>query len=168
MTIADTLKRPGWMDRIRRMRDPVVVAELAAALPLRTILHEHGPYLSRYTLADLPDGGHVYLHFFHTGDVDRDLHSHPWSGASTILTGGYVEERREGHDDSEYRVVTRTCQPGDESVLAVDTFHRVDLLEPTGCWTLFTAGPKAESWGFWNRDTGTFTPWRLALARRGL
>lgn len=129
---------------------------IAAELPCRIICGEQGPYLSRYTVSERADGSHVYLHFFHRGDADRELHNHPWAGSSLILAGGYIEERREG-------------EAGDTNVLAPDTFHRVDLLRPDdGCWTLFTTGPKAQSWGFWDRDTGVFTEWREALARRGL
>jgi hypothetical protein len=132
--------------------------------PKRTIPGEEGPYLTRYTLAELPDGGHLYLHFFHRGDADLELHNHPWPGRSLILTGGYREERREGD-----AVVERVYRRGDVSVLEPDTFHRVDLLTPeTGCWTLFLTGAREQSWGFWDRVTGVFTPWREAIARRGL
>ncbi len=165
--------RDGWRARAEKaVTSPAVrfelLARFATGLPCRTIHGEEGPYLSRYTLTELAGGGFVYLHFFHRGDVDRELHSHPWSGRSVILAGGYVEERREGEEGA-YRVVSRTYRPGETSGLAADTFHRVDLLEPArGCWTLFTTGPKAASWGFWDRDSGVFTPWREALARRGL
>lgn len=138
--------------------------QFAETLPKRTIDHEEGPYLSRYTLAELPDGGHLYLHFFHRSDIDLDLHNHPWPGRSLILTGGYREERREGD-----RVVERVYRRGDVNILDADTFHRVDLLTPDlGCWTLFMTGPKEQSWGFWDRTTGAYTGWREAIALRGL
>ena len=137
---------------------------LAEKLPCRVIMGEQGPYLSRYTLRELDDGGHVYLHFFHRGDADLQLHNHPWAGTSLILAGGYREERRVGQ-----RVEERVYRPGDVSVLEPNTFHRIDLLEPErGCWTLFSIGPRVQSWGFWDRDGGAFTPWREALAARGL
>lgn len=145
------------------------LAALAAQLPRRTIEHEAGPYLSRYTLADLPGGGHVYLHFFHRSDIDSELHSHPWAGRSIILAGGYMEERRKPSRVGGYYVDRHMLVTGDENVLDPDTFHRVDLLDPKrGCWTLFTTGPKVDSWGFWDRATGAFTPWREAITRRRL
>ncbi|MFI5296527.1 MAG: hypothetical protein ACHREM_00395 [Polyangiales bacterium] len=144
--------------------DPFSFCEsLAATLPCRVITGELGPYLSRYTLREHADGSFDFLHFFHRGDADRELHNHPWAGSSLILAGGYVEERRMP-DDS---VAVATYAPGSINVLAPDTFHRVDLIDPRGCWTLFRVGVKQQSWGFWNRDTHVFTPWRDLLRARG-
>lgn len=146
------------------MRTDVTTSEqikaIAQHLPCRIIHGAHGPYLSRYTLRELPDGGRVYLHFFHRGDADLELHNHPWAGESLIMTGGYVEERRVGDE-----ILTRWYRPGDRNILGPETFHRVDLLAPDeGCWTLFTASAKVQSWGFWNRITNAFTPWREFVA----
>ncbi len=140
------------------------LTELAADLPKRVIHGGNGPYLTRYKLHDFEDGRHVYLHFFHRSDEDRELHNHPWSGKSLILTGGYLEERRLEDD----RIGYFTYAPGSVSILAPQTFHRVDLIQPeTGCWTLFLTGAKEQSWGFWNRDSGVYTPWREFLAEKG-
>lgn len=140
-----------------------MLAAFAATLPCRTIFGERGAYLSRYTLDVTRADRHVYLHFFHRGDADRTLHNHPWSGRSLILTGGYREERRDGA-----HIVERIYVPGDVNTLDVDTFHRVDLLDPRGAWTLFETGARVQSWGFWDRDSDVFTPWRDALTARGL
>ncbi len=140
----------------------------------RVIMGEQGSYLTRYTLAtskeaswNLPraeDGGAVYLHFFHRSDADDQLHNHPWTGRSLILTGGYREERRVGD-----QVLQRYLRPCDVNILYPDTFHRIDLTDPAaGCWTLFLAGERVQSWGFWDRHTHVFTPYREALAARGL
>jgi hypothetical protein len=138
---------------------------LSVGLPCRVIHGELGPYISRFTLRESPDGGHIYLHFFHRGDADRDLHNHPWPGRSFVLAGGYWEERLR----SDGSIARHKFLPGETNILEPDTFHRVDLIEPErGCWTLFSTGPKAQSWGFRDRDTGVFTPWREALQRRGL
>lgn len=151
----------------------------------RTIVGEAGPYLERFTLKEFATGAHTYLHFFHRGDHDKDLHDHPWHGRSTILVGGYREERwapapalvEAPIETDTLRVasmragaiITREFKPGESSELGPDTFHRVDLLDPEGgCWTLFETSPKLKSWGFKSRETGAFTPWRDALARRGL
>ncbi len=153
------------------MKSHDMLFALAARLPCRTIMGEAGPYLSRYTLYDIPGGGHAFLHYFHRGDADKTLHNHPWCGESLILSGGYREERREvmavsgGRDV--YCVTERVYLPGDVNVLQPDTFHRVDLLTD-GCWTLFLVGARVQSWGFWDRETGVVTPWREALASRGL
>lgn len=140
------------------------LSALSGLLPGRAISHENGPYLSRFTLTETDTGGHVYLHFFHRSDADLELHNHPWAGTSLILTGGYREERR-------FRggIETRIFRPGDVNVLMPDTFHRVDLLDPAaGCWTLFVTGQRVQDWGFWDRYTDVFTPWKEALRKRGL
>ena len=114
-------------------------------LPCRVILGEHGVLLSRYTVRELESGGRLYLHHFHRSDADDDLHNHPWSGSSTILAGGYTEERL--HPDGSIR--SRTYLPGDSVDLMPNTFHRVDLLDPAaGCWTLFRTSRRVQSWGF--------------------
>lgn len=97
----------------------------------------------------------VYLHKFHRGDDDEELHNHPWRWAvSLILSGGYVEERRFG--ETVYRRIVR---PGMLNFISADDFHRVEL-RGREAWSLFVVGPKFTGWGFWNRHTGKFTPWR--------
>lgn len=147
--------------------DPFAACEaMAAGLPTRVIPAEDGPYLTRYTIAEFSDGSALYLHFFHRGDAGSDLHDHPWSGRSRILAGGYVEERCV--DVNRRHVRTNRYLPGAIVELDPPTLHRVDLLDLRGCWTLFEAGPKRKSWGFWDRITGAFTPWRDGLRARGL
>jgi hypothetical protein len=146
----------------------------------RVIIDREGrtPYLSRYYILGLPkmrDGSSpfdkqgqmkkavekhsppisVFLHHFHRGDDDGALHSHPWKwGVSWILTGGYVEERRLGSQK-----MTRFIAPGMLNFLSKDDFHRVVLAEKDA-WSLFVAGPKFASWGFWDEKTNEVVPWR--------
>jgi hypothetical protein len=145
---------------------------LAATLPVSHILNEDGPYLDRYTLQTYPDGSHLYLHHFRSSDARGELHNHPWGGHSLILAGGYREERRWSVDrvnGIEYEIQTTTHRPGDFVDLMPNTFHRIELLDvEAGCWTLFHTGPYCQSWGFWNRATGVFTPWRENFRARGL
>jgi hypothetical protein len=97
----------------------------------------------------------VYLHHFHRGDDEPELHSHPWKWAiSVILAGGYLEERRVGG-----RVRRRLCRPGSLRFIGRTTFHRVELLE-RDAWTLFVCGPKIARWGFWNPGTRLYLDWR--------
>ena len=77
-----------------------------------------------------------------------------------MIAGGYREERRLGA-----RVISRLVSPLSLNWISGDDFHRVDLLEEDA-WSIFIAGPKASSWGFWDRDTGEYTPWREFLARK--
>lgn len=163
-----------------------LVEWVASKLPPPRVIKDRdgvSPYLSRYYLFGRPhhpdgsypfdefgqprqgvvwpDGVGVYLHHFHRGDDDGDLHNHPWEwGVSLILAGGYFEERRRGLmvDSHEYR-------PGSINVLRANTFHRVDLREHDA-WSLFVVGAKTQSWGFWDRATGIFLPWRDHIALR--
>jgi hypothetical protein len=143
------------------------------------------PYLSRYYLMgkpSMPDGSPVfdvwgnprpgaawpkggagiYLHRFHRGDSDPELHNHPWRWAvSLILAGGYREYLRTRGDD----VASRDVKPGRVNAITADTFHRVELLDGE-CWSLFVAGPKVSGWGFWCSVTKRFTEWREFVAKR--
>jgi hypothetical protein len=152
--------------------------------PPRVILDREGvsPYLSRWYLlgrpymldgsspidffgnpksdAIFPKGVGLYIHRFHRSDQDVALHNHPWCWArSLILAGGYVEERRV--DD---RVEKHVRMPGDVVRIDADDFHRVDLIE-SDSWSLFLAGPKISNWGFWDRRTQEFLPWREFIQR---
>lgn len=103
----------------------------------------------------------IYLHKFHRGDDEPQLHSHPWRWAiSLILAGGYREERR----DSANRAYSRYVYPGELNFIRADDFHRVDLLQEDA-WSLFIAGPKVQSWGFWDRHTDRAWPWREFISQ---
>lgn len=115
----------------------------------------------------------LYIHKFHRSDEDHALHNHPWQwAASLILAGGYREEKRVtlGTGDPRYSepryasVEARIFRPGDINVLTSDTFHRVDLLDGEA-WSIFLVGPRFSSWGFWDRESGAFMPWRAFLAK---
>jgi hypothetical protein len=138
------------------------------------------PYLSRYYVFGAPtmtdgsspfdrngnpkpqavwkEGWGLYIHRFHRSDIDRECHNHPWSWAlSFVIAGGYIEERRKGND-----TITRVVKPLSFNFIRSSDFHRVDLVEHDA-WTLFLAGPKSKTWGFWDRETGRYTPWREFL-----
>jgi len=107
-------------------------------------------YLVRVMRRVLPG---LFIHRFCRSDHDRELHNHPWDWAvALVLTGGYVEERKEG---LEGRVTKRTLRPLSLNLIRSSTFHRVQLLdEEAGAWTLFLAGPRATGgWGFLDPDT---------------
>lgn len=160
----------------------------------RTIMDREGdsPYLSRHYLiggASHPDGDppfdrfgnprpgtifdgalpfQLYLHKFHRGDSDMELHNHPWAwSVALVLAGGYAEERRvsvKSRELSYYRVIARGVLPFSVNVIRADDFHRVTLLEKDA-WSLFLAGPKTQGWGFWSPKTGEFFSWREFLRR---
>src|SRR6266498_4159033 len=104
----------------------------------------------------------IMLHKFHMSDDDSALHNHPWKWSySLILAGGYVEERRINNYTNVHStfLTWRVFRPWQWNSIKADDFHRVDLIEKD-CWTLFIAGPKSQSWKFWDRKTGEYVPWR--------
>ena len=129
------------------------------------------PYLSRWYLYGSRPGVErtgpvaVFLHRFHRGDDDMELHSHPWAWSlAIILAGGYKEERRI-HAFGRSWVTLRTWRPGDINFIRGEDYHRVDLLEDDS-WSLFIAGPHAGDWYFWNRHTDETTFWKTFIARK--
>jgi hypothetical protein len=138
--------------------------EYAKKRSLREHVFEDGEttYITRYVIKELPAGGKAYLHRFHRGDSDPELHNHPWSGKSLILYGGYVEERLRQNGST----VFQKFLPGNENRLEADTFHRVELLAEC-CWTLFVVSPKFQSWGFLDKATKKFTPWEIFIREKG-
>jgi hypothetical protein len=165
---------------------------IASKMPSPRIIYDRAgvsPYLSRWYLLGrptMPDGSHpftedgsprpgiqepdrpfaVFLHKFHRGDDDAELHNHPWTwSVALILSGGYREEYRRGAPEDGGCVFRRTMRPLSLNVIHHDTFHRVELLDKDA-WSLFVAGPREKSWGFWNRATGVFTHWRTFIDRK--
>jgi hypothetical protein len=139
---------------------------LASKLPSTTITIGGTPYLTRcYLFGKDRAWGNVYLHRFHASDRGDDLHNHPWAwGLSLILAGGYSEEylTEEVHDEVSWSwdVRRRVVPPWSFHRIRSGDFHRVDLLDPRGAWTLFVAGPRTSDWGFWDRRTRRFKNWR--------
>ncbi len=115
-----------------------------------TIETDGSPYLTRIMFPRI-FGMRLFLHHFHRGDGDQDLHNHPWKwAASLVLSGFYIEERLEGVIPmkglkptvmTETRVVTRF------NFLRDTDYHRVDSLHGD-VWTLFLTGPRTQDWGF--------------------
>jgi hypothetical protein len=128
-------------------------------LKKRTIYRrDNEPYLTRYYIFRKPVKWmpSMYIHCFHRGDQDKELHSHPWLySVSLILSGSYIEEYRKGDE-----VNVRTLKPGNLNFIKGNKFHRVDLVD-SEVWTLFISGPKVQDWGFWNRITKKYIQWEL-------
>lgn len=133
-------------------------------LKKQIIRREDGtPYLIRRAI-NTPIGG-IKLHHILGSDEERDLHDHPWSFLSIILSGGYWEHRP--CDDwncgcayrpLRQRVVVRRWH-GLGSVLwrPAPSPHRLELPEGRTAWTLVFTGPKKREWGF--HTICGFIPW---------
>jgi hypothetical protein len=128
-----------------------------------------GAYNTRYTIvpafiARAFGYQNIFLHHFQQSDPTEDFHNHPYENShSRILTGGYSEERYYPGLSllAGYSITTtQEYREGDRNAIGPDTYHRIDLLDKRGCWTLFFVGKKTGAgWGFLNRRTGSFTPW---------
>lgn len=142
---------------------------------------QENPYLSRWILVGSGKGARglfprsrlkVCLHRIHRSDAEKELHSHPWRVAvSIILAGGYREERRQpaGISIDEgatwyYLVDERTLTAGSVNVIDGDDFHRLEVLEDDA-WSLFIAWDDCKPWAFWNRETGEVIDSRDFFAR---
>lgn len=113
-----------------------LLMRLTARLPAEEISHQGVKFMERYYVATL-FGWRVYIHRFIGSDPDG-LHDHPWRfGFSAILSGWYLEERRER------TYVRRWC-----NAVNGDTFHRVIVPEGGEAWTLFAHTPRCKVWGF--------------------
>jgi hypothetical protein len=186
-TIAEHLARHGRGGRVSRALWALVERQHH---PYKVIYDDGGsPYLLRiyqtqhtqHQLGEVTEERRlpaVYLHYFFRGDLDRELHNHPWGyGVSLILSGGYVEERYDGPLDqiAPSKVRTRTLRPGSVNIIRHDTYHRVRMINGT-TWSLFFAGPRVaatrgEDWGFIDPHSRSYESWgerdrrRLAEAR---
>ena len=138
---------------------------LVNKLPSFTISKDGNKYLTRYyCLLKDRELFDTFIHHFHRSDLDIGLnglgllHNHPrsWS-LSFILTGGYIEERRQKDGSVSKRIV----KPFTFNFISNDVFHRVDLLdEEKGAWTIFFTGSrKGMTWGFWDRVSKEYINW---------
>lgn len=146
--------------------NPPPLVQLVQKLPSFTISKDGIPYLTRYYafLADR-EFGNIFIHHFHRSDMDLApdgqglLHNHPFDWSfSIVLSGGYIEERRQSDDT----IIKKIVQPGELNFLSKKDYHRVDLLdEEKGAWTIFFTGSrKNNDWEFWDRTTKRSIPWR--------
>lgn len=115
-------------------------------------------YLTRWRIVQTPWGG-VYLHAIRRPDHDRHLHDHPWSFASIILRGGYVEERetsaavaiaianmRDNHGLDLGR--RRKFGVARVNVVRRGAFHSIRRLLRVPTWSLVLVGPRRSGWGY--------------------
>lgn len=96
----------------------------------------------------------IRLHHILRSDLDRELHDHPFSYVSFILSGGYWEMRK-GHG-------RKWFGPGSIVVRKTSDAHRLELPRPA--WTLVLRGPINNEWGFYTPDG--WVPWRQFTKQR--
>jgi len=146
-----------------------LLIKLVNYLPSLTITKDDVKYLTRFYVF-LKDRvfGNIFIHHFHRSDMDIGvdgfglLHCHPFSNSvSFILSGGYIEERRNEDDTVSKRIV----KPFTFNFISNKDFHRVDLLnEKNGAWSIFFTGSrKNNTWGFWDRVSKEFIDWKQVI-----
>lgn len=98
----------------------------------------------------------IRLHHIQREDMDRHLHSHPFSYRTVVLRGYYVEERPIPNvhewDGEPFDVVPTELSflsEGDTATNKYKSFHRITEVSAGGVWTLFVMwGGKRGDWGF--------------------
>lgn len=100
------------------------------------------PYLTRYTLLDIPDRLQICIHVFHRSDAD-DMHDHPWPFLSLILWRGYNEETPSGK---------RRKWPGMLLIRNAEHRHRVELINGKRAISLVIMGKRKRDWGFFTKS----------------
>jgi hypothetical protein len=113
-------------------------------------------YLTRLHLLRLPWCS-MMLHWIPRPDPQPDLHDHPVSFLSIVLSGSYDEEIP-GDDGS-----VRTVRIRWWNFKRATDRHRIVAVRG-GLLTLVIAGPAWREWGFHTQDA--WLPWRDYVARR--
>ena len=98
---------------------------------------KRNPYMTRWKFLRLPWFG-FRVHKIYRSDLDRELHDHPFTFLSLVLSGGYTEETPGG--------VKTYYGPGSLIYRRATDLHRLELDEPT--WTFIIRGQKCREWGF--------------------
>lgn len=99
----------------------------------------------------------IKWNFWHLPDDDRAPHNHPWDVQSTIMHGGYTEDRY-WVENGEVKKKTCTYRTGDVNSFTKDVFHVVTEVLP-GTVTRMVCGQATEGneWGYLDIKTGKYT-----------
>lgn len=121
------------------------IQKFASYLPVRHIRKKmpdgsEAAYLERYSLIRTRPFS-IYLHHFVDRDQDREMHDHPWSAASLVLTGWYIERRLM----PELKTHERKVRFG--NLIRPDCFHMITEAK-VGTWTLLIRFKRTKGWGF--------------------
>jgi hypothetical protein len=120
-------------------------------MKVRVIRDDCGnPYLVRLSIVEL-FGFALKLHIILRSDRDRELHDHPWSFITWMISGGYWEHRF----TTEPETAREWVKPGAIRFCRAPYPHRLELENPAV--TLVLMFPKKREWGFYKRDG--WVPW---------
>lgn len=124
--------------------------------PIHVPDEKGGAYKTELAVLKSPEKTIKYI-WWHGGDPRSTPHNHPWEFTSTILSGGYTEDR--------YKVVggkvekeTITHVAGGENHVPSDVFHVVyDVLKGTSTRLVCGQASEGNSWGYLDVNTGDYT-----------
>lgn len=102
---------------------------LAETLPCVTISDRDGPFVSQFLLIGTPQI-RVSLNYLVRGETGPIMHGHDGECWSDVIYGWYLEDRFV----APRRVSCLLHKLGDK--VSISGFHRVDDVDPGGCWTL--------------------------------
>lgn len=148
-----------------------IIARVTRRPPDFVIGGQENPYLRRWWLIPRNRFFNVYLHQFLRSDDDRALHCHPWSNASILLRGSYIEHTIAAGGIHHKRLLTSAGRLRDRVRVRPSgkIAHRVELLEERAapwtatytvpCWTIFITGPRYREWYFHCPERG-LVPWQ--------
>lgn len=119
---------------------------------------------------DAKRSGEVRLHHILRGDLDADMHDHPWPSTSIPIRGWFIERTPMSQD--QHPSQDATCYR-DQLVTAgqivrrhsANFRHKIIEVSPGGVWTLFITGQWAKEWGF--HTPAGFVYWRTYLNQPG-
>lgn len=120
------------------------------------LLHADGTvYMERFSLFETPWLS-ARIHHIASPDWDRDMHDHPWTFLSVVVSGGYTEERPTRFhkpiwlgDNTESRNSSRRSV-GSIALRHATDRHVISSVDPE-TWTVFVYGPLRQWWGFYTR-----------------
>ena len=145
---------------------------LAKILPHRDIVKPEGLYLRRFYLTPRRWPIRIFLHYIGLSDVDTDLHDHPWSFVTVILSGGYNEELpckftidwREvlGGNVTRWSTYFKRRRAGSIIMHHATDSHKVHLVNGKPSWSLVFSKRAVRNWGFKTGMEG-WTDWRTYL-----
>lgn len=111
-----------------------------------------GCYKTELALVRTPEYTEKII-WWYKDDPRKEPHNHPWDFVSSILSGGYTEDRW-WIEDGVLQKITKAYRAGDENVVPSSVYHVVYDVQP-GTVTNLKCGVASEgnAWGYLDLNT---------------
>lgn len=132
-----------------------LTAENLTTPPFHVPNGKGGAYKTELVLVRTPERTEKIL-WWHEGDPRPEPHNHPWSFQSTILSGGYTEDRWWIDEEGNLQTKTITYRADELKIndMPANVFHVVrDVLPKTVTQLLCGQVVKDNLWGYLNLTT---------------